>query len=379
MASLHWSFKVNHLPDREPMKTPQIFVCHDPMADAILDPFCEQLRSLGLLVVRGPRPVPGTILEYRREDYKEFFGAADIAMFSSRSRCTRQILEAAPNLRAIINPTIGVETVDIAAASELGILVGNGATPQNYTSMAEAAVMLMLNLTLGLRQSERILRENLPKPAPGDIHSRSLRGATVGILGLGNIGRTVAKLLAPFGVRMIAYSPHADPQALPKGVSLVDFETLMSQSDIVGVFVAVTPENRQLINRHALSLMKKSAFVVNVARGDAIDEPALIDALETGTIAGAALDTFAVEPLPQDSPLRKLGNVILTPHQVGQTRNLYEAIPVAAMENIRRVLNGQLPLYCKNSQIEVLWRARLSRLDALAVPVPVQMLAEAEL
>lgn len=355
------------------MKIPQIFVCRDPMANAILDPLCEQLRSLGLHVVRGPDPVLGTVLDYKAQQFGELFGASDIAMFSSRSRCTRQVLEAAPKLRAVINPTIGIETVDLAAASELGIIVGNGATPENYVSMAEAAVMLMLNLTYGLRHTERILREGLPKPAPSEVNARLMRGMTVGILGLGNIGRTAAKLLAPFGVRIIAYSPHADPHALPEGVMLVDFETLMRQADIVGVFVAVTPENRQLVNREALALMKKSAFIVNVARGDAIDEPALIDALRSASIAGAALDTFAVEPLPADSPLRTLSNVILTPHMVGQTRNLYEAIPVAATENIRRVLNGRLPLYCKNPKIEAGWRARLARLEALAVPAAMQM------
>lgn len=361
------------------MKTPQIFVCRDPMADGVLDPLCKQLHSLGLRVIRGPLPLPGTILEYRKEQYDELFRASDVAMFSSRSRCTREVLEAAPNLRAVINPTIGIETIDLAAASDLGIIVGNGATPQNFISMAEAAVMLMLNLTFGLRKTEHILRENLPKPAPSQIHSRSLRGSTVGIVGLGNIGRTVAKLLEPFGVRMIAYSPHADPKALPAGVTLVDFETLMRQSDIVGIFLAVTKDNRQLVNRNTLALMKKSAYIVNVARGDAIDEQALIEALEAGTISGAALDTFAIEPLPLDSPLRNLNNVILTPHLVGQTKNLYEAIPVAAIENIRRVLTSQLPLYCKNPEAEVQWRKRLSQLETLAIPTSISTLSEAQL
>ncbi|MDN8617515.1 2-hydroxyacid dehydrogenase [Variovorax ginsengisoli] len=348
--------------------TPQIFVCRDPMANAILDPLCDELTSWGLRVVRGPDPVPGTILDYESAQYAELFGEADIAMFSSRSRCTRGLLESAPRLRAVINPTIGVETVNLAAASELGIIVGNGATPENYMSMAEAAVMLMLNLVFDLRRTEEVLRKSQPKPPPGQIRARMLRGMTVGILGLGNIGRTVAQLLAPFGARLIACSPDVDPQSLPAGVELVDFATLMQQSDIVGVFVAITPENRQMINGDAIERMKPSAFIVNVARGDAIDEPALVDALRRRRIAGAALDTFAIEPLPVDSPLRQLDNVILTPHMVGQTRNLYDAIPKAAIENMRRVLNGQLPLYCKNAEIELKWRERLAQLPALDLP-----------
>lgn len=361
------------------MKNPRIFVCRDPQADGILDPLCERLGSLGLDVVRGPLPELGKILDYENQDFEEYFGHTDIAMFSSRSRCTRLILESAPYLRAVINPTIGIETIDMTSASELGIIVGNGATPQNYVSMAEAAVMLMLNLSFGLRKTEKILRDSLPKPKPQEIHSNLLRGSKIGIVGLGNIGRTVAKLLRPFDVELVAYSPHADPENLPEGVKLVPLDTLMSECDFVGIFIAVTDQNRHLINRQALGKMKKTAYIVNVSRGDAIDEQALIEALQNRTIAGAALDTFAVEPLPKNSPLRALDNVILTPHLVGQTKKTFEAIPVAAIENIRRVLLDQLPLFCKNPLVEGRWRQRISRLPPLSVPAAFKDLPEAHL
>ncbi|RYF33437.1 MAG: hypothetical protein EOO38_30195, partial [Cytophagaceae bacterium] len=128
------------------------------------------------------------------------------------------------------------------------------------------------------------------------------------------IGKSVAHLLKPFGARLLAYSPRAVPGSQPDGVDMVDLETLMADSDVVGVFVAVRPDNRRLIDSHMLGLMKPTSFIVNVARGEAIDEPALVLALQEGRIAGAALDTFEVEPLPLESPLRTMKNVILTPH-----------------------------------------------------------------
>jgi D-3-phosphoglycerate dehydrogenase len=299
---------------------------------------------------------------------------ADIAMFSSRSLCPGDMLAAAaPRLRAVVNPTIGVETVDLAAASELGILVGNGATPENYLGMAEAAVMFMLNLFYNLRTSEQHLRENRPRPAPDQVHARTLRGKTIGILGLGNIGRAVARLLQPFDVKVLAYSPHADRSSVPPQVELAELDAVMARSDLVCICVAVTPQNRQLVNERTLGLMKRSAYLVNVARGEAVDEPALVRVLQERRIAGAALDTFAREPLPMDSPLRGMDNVILTPHAVGYTRENVASLRAAAVENVRRVLAGQPPLYCKNPAAQARWAARIAGMEALrSWPAPCQ-------
>jgi phosphoglycerate dehydrogenase-like enzyme len=352
------------LPEQAGARPPCVFVCRDHMLDILLDPLADQLASWGVQVIRGPKNRPGEVLHYSPAQFSSLFEPADLAVFSSRSRCTRELMQAAPRLRAVINPTIGVETVDLAAATELGILVGNGATPENHIGMAEASVMLMLNLMYGLRQTEEVMRLERPRPNPDAFHARMISGRTVGLLGLGNIGRAVATRLRPFGVKLLAYSPHAGSSSIPAGVDLVSFERLMSEADIVGVFIAVTPGNRHLVNESALRLMKRSAYLVNVARGDAIDEPALVRALQEGWIAGAALDTFAVEPLPSDSPLRGMNNVILTPHLVGHTKDAFDSLGVAAQENIIRVLHGELPLYCKNPQALAQWRQRLDRMDA---------------
>jgi D-3-phosphoglycerate dehydrogenase len=269
------------------------------------------------------------------------------------------MLESAPRLSAVVTPSIGVETVDVEAASDLGILVANGAVPENHVSMAEASVMLMLNLFYGLRTTEEALRKNEPRPPPEMLHAEMLMGKTVGIIGFGQIGREVARRLEPFGVHMLAHSPHADPATMPSTVTLTDLNTVMRRSDIVGVFVAVTPANRGLINETTLGLMKPTAYLLNVARGSAIDEPALIRALQQRRIRGAALDTFAVEPLPTNSPLRELDNVILTGHAVGHTREGIAALKAAAEENLRRLISGSLPLHCKNPEIEPRWVRRI--------------------
>lgn len=338
-------------------RPPRMLICHDHMVDALLNRASEQFSAWGIEVVRGLPNPPGDITVYGAGSL-ELFENVDVAVFSSRNQCGRETLASAASLHAVVNPTIGVEKLDVEAASELGIIVGNGATPENYLGMAESAVMLMLNLMYGLRKSEEVLRGERPRPALENLHARSLRGATIGLVGLGNIGRTVARLLEPFGARVIAYSPRLAASDLPPGVTLVELETLMRDSDMVGVFFAVRPDNKALISESMLKLMKPSAYIVNVARGEAIDEDALTVALQEGRIAGAALDTFVVEPLPMDSPLRRLPNVILTPHLVGQTRDAYIACYEALLDNIGRVLRGELPRYCKNAHAEPRWRDR---------------------
>ena len=334
------------------------------MLEPLFAGIVQDLERHGVDILRGPPSKPGDKPSALPLSFMEQLQQADIAMFSSRSLCNAEMLAAcATRLRAVVNPTIGVETVDLAAASEQAILVGNGATPENYLGMAEAAIMFMLNLFYGLRTTEQHLRENRPRPAPDQVHARTMRGKTIGILGLGNIGRSVARLLQPFEVKVLAYSPHADPDSLPAGVQLTGLDDVMAQSELVCICIAVTPNNRQLVNERTLGLMKPSAYLVNVARGDAIDEPVLARLLKDRRIAGAALDTFAREPLPMDSPLRSLNNVILTPHAVGYTKESVDSLRRAAVENIRRVLAGLPPLHCKNPGARQKWAARVAGME----------------
>jgi phosphoglycerate dehydrogenase-like enzyme len=341
-----------------------VFICHDYMLVEVLDEIQARLEQSGVEVLRGPQTAPGKKLVYSKGSYTELFGRAEVMMFSSRSICSREIMLAAPRLRGIVNPTIGLETVDLAAANELGIIVGHGATPENFLGMAEATVMLILMLMYQPRETEAVLRDRRrrPRSTPKDVWARMLRGRTVGLVGLGRIARGVVERLSGFGVNLVACDPFVGRDQAPEGVKMTDLDTLLRSSDIVAVLVSITPESRGMLGERELALMKPSAYLVNTSRGEAIDEAALYRALKEKRIAGAALDSFAVEPLPDDSPLRQLDNVILTPHMVGHTQDAFVSFPPAAVENITRILRGEPPLYCKNPEVIPAWQRRLANL-----------------
>lgn len=341
-----------------------VFISQDFMLVDVFNGIADRLRARGVEVIRGPESVPGQKVVFARERWAEWFGRAEVAMFSSRNVCTREIMDYAPRLRGIVNPTIGLETIDLDAANDLAIIVGHGATPENFLSMAEATVMLMLMLMYNPRATEEVMRGKRarPKPTPTDMWAGMMLGRTVGLVGLGRIARGVVDRLAGFGVKLIAFDPYVRQDDVPANVSMVDLDTLLKTSDIVGLFVSITAETRGMIDARALSMMKPTAYLVNTSRGDAVDELALYQALKEKHIAGAALDTFVVEPLAQDSPLRTLDNVILTPHMVGHTRDVFASFGVAGEENITRILRGEPPLHCKNPAIIPAWRQRLLRL-----------------
>src|SRR6267378_8393979 len=171
----------------------------------VLDEIESRLVKLGIEVVRGPQTAPGKKFVYSNESYTELFGRAEVMMFSSRSICPREVMLAAPRLRGIVNPTIGVETVDLAAANELGVIVGHGATPENFLGMAEATVMLILMLMYNPDASQDVLRgrRQRPKPTADGAWARMLLGRTVGLVGLGRIARGVVERLSGFGVNLV--------------------------------------------------------------------------------------------------------------------------------------------------------------------------------
>ncbi|MGE4340743.1 MAG: 2-hydroxyacid dehydrogenase, partial [Pigmentiphaga sp.] len=164
------------------------------------------------------------------------------------------------------------------------------------------------------------------------------------------------------------YDPYIAPGDAPAGATAVSREELLRGSDIVVVLVALTAETRNIIDARTLAWMKPDAYLINVSRGEAIDEVALEQALREGRIAGAALDVSRVEPMPQDHPLLGLDNCFVTPHMIGQTREVFEAIAPVAAENILRLLRGELPLYCKNPGVAERWAARRAALAVAESP-----------
>ncbi len=341
---------------------PVVFLCHDHVIGDLFDQIAHALAAQGIEVIRGPHTLPGSKLRYPEASLDALFARADVAMFSSRSICDERVLQAAPRLRGIVNPTVGLETVDVPGASARAILVGHSATPINTIALAEATVMLILMQLYDPNRSRAVLLGSAERPNFSNRWARQLAGRTVGIVGLGRIGKEVAKRLAGFGVRVLASSR---PGTLPDtrdtpAVTPVDLATLLRESDVVTLHLTLSPESANLIGAAELALMKPTAHLVNTARGDAIDEEALCDALRQGRLAGAALDTFKSEPLPANSPLRRLDNAYLTPHLVAMTRDSAEVLPRIAIENILRLLRGEPPLYCKNPEVIPAWRQRFA-------------------
>jgi D-3-phosphoglycerate dehydrogenase len=282
--------------------------------------------------------------------------AIDVLLCAANFPVTRAMLMAAPRLRAIVSAITGTEGVDVQAATDCAVVVANAQTEENITGMAEATVLLILAALYDFDGTQRLLRRSLPRPDP--LRARQLRGKTVGFIGLGRIGRETARLLSPWGVHMqYCARRDADVAGLPP-LPRVDLDTLMRESDVVVVLSSLNPSTRGLVGAEKLRLMKKGAILVNTARGAIVDEAALAQALKAGAIAGAALDCFAVEPLPQDSPLRALPNVILTPHMIGHTHEAHHSLEVATRENLDRILSGQPPRYAVNPAVLPAWTGK---------------------
>lgn len=331
-----------------------VFLASDPQLEHALEEIRADLVQRGYEVIHGPDSQPPAKTQFPRSTWADNFGHTDLIVTTTRSVFTRELLHSAPRLRGIVFLTSGTESVDLEAADDLGILVGHGPSPENFSSMAEATLMLMLTLMYNLKGTEQVLRQNLVRPTT--VRARLLQGRTVGLVGLGRIARGVAERLSGWGVRILACVARPPSISVPGNVELVEMDRLLREADIVSVHATLTPQNHHLIGKPQLDLMKPSAYLINTARGGLVDEQALLDALRSGRIAGAALDSFELEPLPIDSELRQAENLILTPHMVGHTQDGRAAIPRTAMENIERLMKGEPPLYCKNPQALPKWK-----------------------
>jgi phosphoglycerate dehydrogenase-like enzyme len=264
-------------------------------------------------------------------------------------------MAASPYLRGVVSPVTGIEWIDVSAATDLCIVVANGQTPANTESLAEAAILLTLAALYDLRGSEAVLRQNLVRPA--QVTARMLGKKTIGMIGFGQIARAMVARLAGWDVHILAYARRVHTDA-PPNVTWVGLDRLLTESDVVCVLASLNTETEGLLNAERLGLLKQGAVLVNTARGAIIDETALYEfALQRPDIH-LALDTFEKEPLPQDSPLRALPNAILTPHMVGHTQDSLAAIPTTAVENVRRILAGEPPLYLCNPEVLAHWRSR---------------------
>jgi D-3-phosphoglycerate dehydrogenase len=250
----------------------------------------------------------------------DFSRQSDLVMIQSVRPVLNRAVIGQLNCRAIIRMGLGYDSVDVAAASERGILVSNVVDWCN-DEVADHAAALLLSGMRRVGPMDRALHNGVWDRGPAMEISR-LRGKTLGILGFGRIGQAVAERLAPFGMQMIAYYPYLDPAVAARlGVTLVSLDELLARADVLTIHARLTPQTRHLLGAAEFAQMKPGAFLVNTARGPIIDEAALAAALASGHLGGAALDVMEVEPLPASSPLVGLQNTLLTPHLASFSRD----------------------------------------------------------
>jgi D-3-phosphoglycerate dehydrogenase len=322
--------------------------------DFIFDPIVAGLR------LRGHEVVHLTDFSKFAHESPSILKDADALVIMGNYPCTRELMMQGPRLRGIVSPFIGTEGFDEAAATELGIMIANGQFPENFLSMSEATIMLILASIYSLHWWERQLREN--QAHPPRVPGRMLRGRTIGMIGCGQIARGIAARLAGWEVRLQTYVPRIRT-ALPPGVTRVSLEELLRTSDVVCVLAPLNAETRGMLNLERLRLMKHDAVLINTARGGIVDEAALVQVAGERPNLKIAIDTFVQEPLPANSPLRDLPNAILTPHAIGHTQESIDALPVAALENASRILEGELPPYIRNPDVIQKWRRRCATMD----------------
>ncbi|MBV8715349.1 MAG: hydroxyacid dehydrogenase [Chloroflexi bacterium] len=258
-------------------------------------------------------------------------------------------LELSRNLKGIVTPGVGVEKVDVQAATELGIVVAN--SPGNSITVAESTLLLML--ALAKQMPIWVAAAKAGKEPTSMMRGMELRGKTLGIVGLGRIGKLVSGFARAFGMRVLAYDPYVPSSDVAELVSL---ETVLRQSDFVSCHPVLTPETFHLINAERLALMKPTAFLVNTSRGGVIDEPALIEALRQERLAGAGLDVFETEPPDPKNPLLQMDNVIGTPHGLSHAFESVERCSQMTQENVLAIIEGRLPPYIVNPTVS--WRAQ---------------------
>jgi D-3-phosphoglycerate dehydrogenase / 2-oxoglutarate reductase len=260
---------------------------------------------------------------------------ADALVVRSAVQATDELMSHAPKLRVIGRAGVGVDNIDADAATRRGIVVMN--TPgANAVAVAELAICQMLALARKLPVANATMHAG--KWEKKNLQGAELRGKTLGILGLGRIGLEVAKRAKGFGLEIIGSDPFVSAAvARENNITLVTLEELFAKSDYLTLHVGLTPQTANIINAKNLAAMKKGVRIINCARGELIEDAALVDALKSGHVGGAALDVFTVEP-PKDSPYFGLDNVILTPHIAGSTAEAQEAVGIQIARQVREYL-----------------------------------------
>lgn len=308
-----------------------------------------ELRRLGTLVIAS-EPSPEAIV-------RESAGASIIVV---RAPVPAEIFAREKGLKAAVRHGAGLDMIPVEAATRAGILVAN-VPGVNAPTVAEHCIWSALALLRRYPAVSADLRSNgwATARAHSD-HGRELSGRTLGIVGMGNVGNALFRIAHHgFGMKVLAVTSR--PEALPEGAEAVELSDMLARSDVVVLCCPLTDKTRGMIGAGQLALMQPGAILVNVARGPVVDEAALVEALSSGAIGGAALDVFERQPLPADHPFLSMRNVVLTPHMAGITEESMLRMGQGVVVETRRILAGEKPLSFCNPDAWEAYQARFAR------------------
>lgn len=296
----------------------------------------EYLREHGYEVVDGRG--------FTEEDIIADIKDCDAAIIRT-AKITKRIFDAAPNLKILARHGAGYDGVDLGGAREHGVLVCT-AGGSNAISVAELTIFYMLYCSRNFKKVQNLYLTDYRQAKMG-IPKTELEGKTLGLVGLGNIGKLVAKKAAlGFDMTVLAFDPFTRPEGLPEYIQLVDNrDEIFQRSDYVSLHVPATPETIHSVSNREFDMMKDTAYLINAARGSIVDEPALVRALQQGKIAGAGLDTLEKEPIDPSNPLVGMDNVLTAPHIGGATREASSRSSVACAQAIDDFFAGRTPKF----------------------------------
>jgi glyoxylate reductase len=267
-------------------------------------------------------------------------------------RVDAPLLESSPSLRAVSNVAVGYDNIDVAACTARRIAVGN--TPGVLTeTTADFAFALLMGLARRVAEADAYVRAGKWRTwSPTLLLGSDVHGTTLGIAGLGQIGAAMARRARGFGMRVLYLNRHPRPELEAElGLWRVDKATLLAESDFLSLHVPLTPETRHWLGRAELAAMKPGAMLINTARGGVVDQIALAEALAGGRLGGAALDVTEPEPLPMDSPLLTLPNVLIAPHIASASHATRGRMASMAVDNLLAALDGRRPPNCVNPEV----------------------------
>ncbi|HEX3409029.1 MAG TPA: hydroxyacid dehydrogenase [Candidatus Binataceae bacterium] len=305
------------------------------LSDSLADQGIDALK-------RNPRIAVEVKTGLRPEQLAAIIAPYHALVIRSATKVTHEVIEAATSLKVIGRAGVGVDNVDLDSATRRGIVVMNSPLGNSVTT-AEHTISMMMAMARHIPEANAALRAG--KWERGRFTGVELCNKTLGVIGLGNIGRIVADRATGLKMKVVGFDPILTAEAAARaGIELVSLDDLFRRSDFITVHAPLTDETRGIVGAAAFKVMHKGVRIINCARGGIVDESALLDALKTGRIAGAGLDCTVEEPLPAASPLWDIPNVLITPHTAGETRRYEDNVIDLLLENLDRLWRGEQEL-----------------------------------